>query len=77
MCYFAALTSAPIAAVIAGIIVMIVVMFGFIGAWREGSCLLGVFAFLLIVCCIIQFGSAAALASWKRFDLLLLASNCC
>merc|ERR1711990_297247 len=65
---FKALTSAPIACVIAGIVVVLVVLFGCIGAWREGSCLLGLFSFLLIVCCIIQFGSAAALASWKSID---------
>ena len=33
---FKALTSAPIACVIAGIVVVLVVMFGCIGAWREG-----------------------------------------
>lgn len=65
---FKALTSAPIACVIAGIVVVLVVLFGCIGAWREGVCLLGLFSFLLIICCIIQFGSAAALASWKSID---------
>ena len=34
----------------------------------KGVCLLGLFSFLLIICCIIQFGSAAALASWKSID---------
>ena len=33
---FKALTSAPIACVIAGIVVVLVVLFGCIGAWREG-----------------------------------------
>ena len=61
-----ALTSAPIACVIAGIIVMIVVLFGCIGAWREGPCLLGLFSFLMIICVIVQFGAAATLSGWKR-----------
>jgi len=38
---FKALTSAPIACVIAGIVVVLVVLFGCIGAWREGMIRLG------------------------------------
>lgn len=60
-----ALTSAPMACVIAGIIVMIVVMFGCIGAWREGPCLLGLFSFLMIICVIVQFGAAVTISSWS------------
>ena len=42
---FKALTSAPIACVIAGIVVVLVVLFGCIGAWREGTII-----FFKIVC---------------------------
>ena len=30
--------------------------------------MLGLFSVLLIICCIIQFGSAATIASWKKID---------
>jgi len=43
-------------------------MFGCFGAYKEASCLIGLFAGLLVFCCIIEFGSAAAIASWKTID---------
>lgn len=62
------LASAPIACIIAGIIIISIVMFGCIGAYKEGACLIGLFATLLIVCCIIEFVAASALATWKTID---------
>ena len=41
-------------------------MFGCIGAWREGPCLLGLFSFLMIICVIVQFGAAVTISSWSR-----------
>jgi len=63
-----ALSQAPIGIIVAGIIVITIVFFGCIGASRESSCLIGLFSVLLIICCIIQFGSAATIASWKKID---------
>lgn len=63
-----ALGSAPIGCIIAGIIIISIVMFGCFGAYKEASCLIGLFAGLLLICCVIEFGSAAAIASWKTID---------
>ena len=51
-----------------GVIVVIITIFGCLGATKEGPCLIGTFAVLLFIACITEFSAAGGIASWRTLD---------
>ncbi|CAG5089830.1 Oidioi.mRNA.OKI2018_I69.PAR.g12365.t1.cds [Oikopleura dioica] len=63
-----AFSSAPTLLMLSGVIIVIITIFGCLGATKEGPCLIGTFAVLLFIACITEFSAAGGIASWRKLD---------